>query len=160
MRIIFLFIFLSCFSLISYAMYLQLVEELLPCPLCVVQRVAYWLIGITALLAFLHNPNNIGCRLYGGLMTIFALCGAIVALRQSWLLRYPEALECGISPEEAFLNALHIAKWWPDMFEANGDCSNMDWEFLTLTIPDWSSIAFITFALLASYALFCSNRNR
>ena len=154
MRIIFLFIFLCCTSLISYAMYLQLVEELLPCPLCVVQRVAYWLLGLTALIAFIHNPRTIGRRLYSGLMAVFALCGATVALRQSWLLRFPEALECGISPEEAFLNALPIAQWWPEMFEANGDCTDVEWEFLMLTIPDWSFVAFATLGLLAGYNLF------
>ena len=135
-------------------MYLQFEKELLPCPLCIVQRIAFWLLGLTALLAFFHNPGKIGRRLYGGLMTMLALVGAIVSLRHAWLIRYPETLECGISPEEALLNALSIAQWWPGMFEANGDCTSIDWKFLSLTIPDWSFIAFITLGLLAAYTLF------
>ena len=47
-RSIWLAIFLGCAALISYALYLQLVENLLPCPLCVVQRIAYGLTGLTA----------------------------------------------------------------------------------------------------------------
>jgi len=160
MRTIFLFIFLSCAGLISYAQYLQHIDGLLPCPLCVAQRVIYWLLGLTALLAFLQNPRNIGRQLYGGLMTIFALAGAVVAFRQSWLIRYPESFECGISPEERFLNALPIAEWWPGMFEANGDCADVDWEFLSLTIPDWSLIAFVSLGLLAGYAVFAKNKNQ
>ncbi|UJP01523.1 MAG: disulfide bond formation protein B [Nitrosomonas sp.] len=39
------------------------------------------------------------------------------------------------------------------MFEANGDCANIDWEFLTLTIPDWSLVAFAGLGTLALYAL-------
>jgi protein dithiol:quinone oxidoreductase len=159
MRTIFLFIFLCCAVLIGYAQYLQHVDGLLPCPLCVAQRVIYWLLGLTALLAFMHNPKNIGQRLYGGLMTIFALAGAIVAFRQSWLIRYPESFECGISPEEKFLNALPIAEWWPDMFEANGDCTDVDWEFLSLAIPDWSFFAFVSLGLLAVYTLFAKSKN-
>ena len=108
MRIIFLFILLGCIGLLGYAQYLQHVENLLPCPLCVAQRVAYWLLGLTALLAVIHDPKVIGCRMYGFLMTVFALAGAVVAARQSWLIRYPESFECGISPEEAFLNSLPI----------------------------------------------------
>ncbi len=149
MRIIFLFIFLGCIGLLGYAQYLQHVEDLLPCPLCVAQRVAYWLVGLTALLAFFHNPKKIGRRIYGSLTATFALAGAVVAARQSWLIRFPESFSCGISPEEAFLNSLPIAQWWPGMFEANGDCMDVDWEFLSLTISDWSLIAFASLASMA-----------
>lgn len=149
MRIIFLFIFLSCIGLLGYAQYLQHVENLLPCPLCVAQRVAYWSVGLIALLAFLHNPKTIGRRIYSFLIAACALAGAVVAARQSWLIRFPESFSCGISPEEAFLNSLPFAQWWPGMFEANGDCMDVDWEFLSLTIPDWSLIAFISLGAMA-----------
>ncbi len=151
MRTIYLVIFLSCIGLIGYAIYLQEVKELLPCPLCVIQRIAYWLICLTALFAFFHDPQLSGRRLYSGLMIGFALAGAIVAGRQAWLVRFPQAFECGISPEEAFLNALSLAQWWPDMFEANGDCADNNWQFLTLTIPDWSLIAFLLLGGTAAY---------
>ena len=151
---IFLLIFLGCISLISYALYLQLVKNLLPCPLCVVQRIAYWLVGITALVALLHHPGVAGQRIYGGLTAVFALSGAVVALRHAWLARNPQAFECGISPEEAFLNALPIAQWWPGMFEANGDCADITWKFLSLTLPDWSAVFFLLLAGLAVYAMF------
>lgn len=151
MRMIFLLIFLGCTGLLGYALYLQGVEGLLPCPLCVAQRIAYWSLGLTALFAFLHNPQKTGRSVYSSLMLVFALLGATVAGRHAWLIRYPEAFECGISPEEAFLNALPIAEWWPGMFEANGDCADVSWQFLSLTIPDWSLISFL---LLAGTAVF------
>jgi protein dithiol:quinone oxidoreductase len=153
MRMIFLLIFLGCVGLISYALYLQWGKGLLPCPLCVAQRIAYWCLGLTALLAFLHNPQKIGCRIYSSLMLIFALLGATIAGRHAWLIRYPESFECGISPEEAFLNALPIAEWWPAMFEANGDCADVSWQFLSLTIPDWSLIAFLLLAGMSVFLL-------
>jgi disulfide bond formation protein DsbB len=119
----------------------------------VAQRVAYWLLGLTALLAFLHSPKVIGRRIYGFLLCGFAFTGIVIAARHAWLIRYPEAFECGISPEEAFLNSLPIAAWWPGMFEANGDCANIDWQFLSLTIPDWSLIAFTSLGSLTLYVL-------
>lgn len=143
MRIVLLLIFLGCAGLISYALYLQEIEGLLPCPLCVAQRIAYWCLGLTALITYLHNPSKIGLRLYSSLMLFFALLGATVAGRHAWLIRYPESFECGISPEEAFLNALPLAEWWPAMFEANGDCAEVNWQLLSLTIPDWSLVAFL-----------------
>lgn len=153
MRLLFLFIFLCCIGLLGYAQFLQHIQGLLPCPLCVAQRVAYWSLGLTALLAFFHNPKVIGRRIYGFLLCGFTLAGAIIAARHAWLIRYPEAFECGISPEEAFLNSLPIAGWWPGMFEANGDCASIDWKLLSLTIPDWSLIAFMGFGGLALYVL-------
>lgn len=158
-RAIFLLIFLSCASLIGYALYLQLIKNLLPCPLCVVQRVAYWLVGLTALLAFLHNPPVTVRRIYSGVIAVFAFTGMVVALRQAWLMRYPEAFECGISPEEKFLNALPIARWWPTMFEANGDCADAIWKFASLNLPDWSAIFFLIFGGWAVY-IFFTGRNR
>lgn len=159
-RIVFLLVFLSCASLVSYALYLQLVENLLPCPLCVVQRIAYWLVGLTALAAFFYAPRAAGRRIYGGVMAIFAISGAAVALRQSWLVRYPEAFECGISPEEAFLNALPLAGWWPAMFEANGDCADVSWTFASLTLPDWSAFFFIVFAGIGLYIAWAASGRR
>ncbi|MBN9125119.1 MAG: disulfide bond formation protein DsbB [Nitrosospira sp. 56-18] len=160
MRIIFLLIFLGCAGLLSYAIYLQLVRNLLPCPLCVVQRVAYCLVGIAALMAFLQGPRAFGRKIYNGWILAVSAAGAAVALRHAWLVRYPEAFECGISPEEAFLNALPLAKWWPTMFEANGDCADVTWKFMSLALPDWSAIFFILFAGLAAYAMAARYRRR
>ena len=157
-RIIFLTVFLICAGSLVYALYLQLVKNLLPCPLCVTQRLSYWVIGLTAIVAVAHNPRTLGRRLYSGVMMIAALVGGVVATRHSWLVRYPESFECGISPEERLLNSLPIARWWPTMFEANGDCSESTWEFMSLTIPDWSAILFILIAILSGYALLARQR--
>ena len=157
-RIIFLTVFLICAGSLVYAVYLQLVKNLLPCPLCVAQRLSYWVIGLTAIVAVAHNPRSLGRRLYSGVMMIAALLGGVVATRHSWLVRYPDSFECGISSEEKLLNSLPIARWWPTMFEANGDCSESSWEFMSLTIPDWSAILFILMAILSGYALLVRQR--
>ncbi|MFZ1852495.1 MAG: disulfide bond formation protein B [Nitrosomonas sp.] len=157
MRLIFLLFFLICTALLGYAQYLQHVQGLLPCPLCVAQRVAYWLVGLSAFVAYWHNPGTLGIRLYGVLIMFFALLGSIIAARHAWLIRYPDSFECGISPEEAFLNSLPIASWWPGMFEANGDCSTIEWRLLNLTIPDWSLLMFIAITATGLY-LILNNR--
>jgi disulfide bond formation protein DsbB len=150
-RLLFLGVFLACTGLLGFALYLQEVKHLLPCPLCVVQRMAYWFAGLTGLLAFLHNPHAPGRRLYSGLIAVFALAGAAVALHHAWIIRHPDLGGCRFSPEEAFLNALPIAKWWAGMFEANGDCALVTWQFMSLAIPDWSLICFVLIAGLAVY---------
>lgn len=159
-RFLFLFVFLACASLLGYALYLQEVKGLSPCSLCVAQRIAYWLVGLTALLAFLHNPQGAGRRVYGGLLAVFALGGAVVALRHAWIVRHPGTVECGISPEEQFLNALPLAQWWPAMFEASGDCARVRWKFMGLGIPDWSLVCFAIFIILAVYIFFAGKKRR
>lgn len=156
-RLSFLFIFLSCAALLSYALWLQQAQGLLPCPLCVVQRIAYCLVGLTAWVALVHQPGMRGRRIYSVLIACFALAGAVVAARHAWLLRFPNSMECGVSPEQNFLNALPLARWWPSMFEALGDCALIKWRFLTLAIPDWSLLWFIIFIGMASYLFFAKD---
>lgn len=157
-RFLFLAVFLTCAALLAFALYLQEAKHLLPCPLCVVQRIGYWLVGLTALVAFLHNPQGFGRRVYSGLLALFALAGAAVALHHAWVIRHPHSAGCRVSPEEAFLNALPFAQWWPGMFAANGDCALVTWEWMALTIPDWSSLCFLLFAGIAGY-LFVTSKN-
>ena len=160
MRSLFLFVFLACVGLLGYAVYLQEAKNLLPCPLCVVQRIAYWLVGLTALIAFVHRPSITGRRIYSAFIVLFALAGAVVAARHAWLLRYPDSVECGVSPEQIFLNALPLAKWWPSMFQALGDCTLIKWRFLSLAIPDWSLVWFVIFTGVAGYLLFAKRARK
>ena len=144
-RFLFLFLFLACALLLGYALTLQTTQHLLPCPLCVAQRIAYWLVGLTALLAFIHHPTAPARRWYAGFIATFSLAGAAVAAHQAWVIRHPTDAGCGISPEEKFLNSLPLAHWWPAMFEANGDCAKVTWRFLSLTMADWSLLCFLLF---------------
>ena len=159
-RIVLLLIFLICITVIGYALYLQLVINLLPCPLCIAQRIAYWLVGLTAIFAFIHNPRSLGRQIYYNFITVFSLIGLLLALRHSWIIRYPEAFQCGISAEEEFLNSLSIANLWPSMFEANGDCADVKWEFMALTIPNWSVIFFLLILITSVYILFTSRNQK
>ncbi|MBL79589.1 MAG: disulfide bond formation protein B [Nitrosomonadaceae bacterium] len=156
-RLALLLIFIICANVIGYALYLQLVINLLPCPLCIAQRIAYWLIGLTALFYFIHYPQNLCQKIYSIFMVIFSLLGLLLALHHSWLIAYSENFECGISAEEEFINNILIAKWWPIMFEANGDCADIEWEFIFLTIPNWSAIFFLVFSIFSVYILFANN---
>ena len=140
-------------ALVAFAVfYLQERLGLLPCPLCVVQRIAFILFALTALVAAAHKPLGAARWLYLGLLDLWATLGAAVAGWQVYLTYHPQAAECGISAEERFLNSLPLAKWWPAMFEANGDCTKVYWKFLGLSIPELSLIAFVLLSAIAIYA--------
>lgn len=152
-RLIYSAIAVICFGLLGFGMvYLQRVLYLLPCPLCVMQRIAFILAGFLALSAAVHNPGRRGRGIYGGLIGLAALGGLVVAVRQLYLIHAPQGFECGISPEEKFLNALPLAKWWPDMFQAIGDCTEVAWTFLTVSIPGWAAMCFVAIIAAALWA--------
>ena len=75
---------------LTFALYLEHVQGLEPCPLCVFQRVGLIGLGIFSLVAFVHNPkgNGIG-RSYAFLGTLSILWSAGVAARHIWLQNLP-----------------------------------------------------------------------
>jgi len=149
-RMLFASIFLICAVALGFGLYLQAVHNLLACPLCVVQRIAYLGAGGVALAAALHGPVRDGNLLYAAASFGFSLLGLVVAGRQVWMISRPVFADCGISPEEQVLNSLPLAQWWPQMFQANGDCAKVTWSFLGWSVPELSFMVFavITFATL------------
>ena len=125
---------------------------LLPCPLCVIQRIFFILFSLTALAAALHRPAGALRWLWAGLLGLWAALGAAVAAWQVYLTYNPLAAECGISPEERFLNGLPLAKWWPAMFEANGDCTRVVSNSPTSAVPALSLLAVVPISLLRPVA--------
>ena len=51
-------------GLMGYGLYTEYVDGLIPCPLCMTQRIFFCLIGGLALIAAVHNPASIGRRIY------------------------------------------------------------------------------------------------
>lgn len=158
-RLIFLVMGLGALGSVAFAaVYLQGMLHLLPCPMCVVQRIAFSAAGLLALAAAVHGPRSRGGQqAYAGLIGLLALGGLASAGRQIWLTYFPQSFDCGISPEEAFLNSLPMARWWPAMFAAEGDCAAVKWRFLGLSIPELSAIAF---ALILAFSVWLALRRR
>ena len=65
---LFLLGFLACAGLLAYALYTQFYGGLLPCPLCIFQRVAFAALGLVFLLGALHGPSGMGVRRVYGVM--------------------------------------------------------------------------------------------
>jgi disulfide bond formation protein DsbB len=153
-RLIYLLTFLACAGLVGFALYLQHAQNLEPCPLCILQRYAFIALGIVALIAFLHNPGRAASRLYGALSLLFALTGAGIAGRHVWLQHLPagQGGDCGPGLDY-MLDAFPLTSALPMIFKGSGDCAEIAWRFLGLSIPEWALIWFVIFAFAASFAL-------
>ena len=147
----FLLGFLACAGLLAYALYVQFVEGLMPCPFCILQRIAFAAIGIVMLAGGLHAPRSAGWRkFYGVLAALAALAGAAIAGRHVWVQMYPPEMSvCG-----AGLDFMVAMSGWPGavrkVLTGSGDCSNIDWSFLGLSMPAWTLVWYV---LLGAWAL-------
>lgn len=142
---------ITSLALIGGALYFQIAERMLPCPLCVIQRYAFIVTAIGSLIA-MGNANlrrKIGCciGLYG------TLTGAGVALHQLYVIAHPD-ISCGIDPVQTAVNNLPFAEWLPTVFFAEGMCGTYYDPFLGLSIPQWSLFWFAVFTLTLAIVLF------
>ena len=157
-RLVFAAVFLVCAALMGFGLVLQHVQNLEPCPMCIMQRVAFIVCGAVALIAALHHPQGVGVRVYGLLMAATALAGASVAARQSWLQHFPpKIVDCG--PDlEFMLDSFPLVQALPLIFRGTGDCSKVQWTFLGLSIAEWSLVWFVAIAVVGIYLLLTKPR--
>ena len=160
-RILSLLVLSSCLGVLGFGLYLQHVVHLEPCPLCVLQRVAFVAIGLTALLAFLHNPKRVGQMVYGLLMALFSLAGAAVAIRNLWLQSLPpdQVPECGPGLDY-MLEAFPLSKALSMVFKGSGECAKVEWTMFGLAIPAWALAWFAVFFLVGLSAFFLRDKRR
>jgi protein dithiol:quinone oxidoreductase len=142
------FVAMACLGLLAFGMYLQHVEGLEPCPMCIVQRYALILVGLLAALGA-SLAGATARRAAVAAAGAAAVFGAFVAARQSWLQWYPpEVLSCG-RDFFGMIESFPLRRAIPMIFRGSGDCSAVDWTFLGLTIANWSFLWFLAFAGLA-----------
>lgn len=94
-RLLFLGIAVSCFAFMGLgAFWLQGKLGLLPWPLCVVQRITFLGVGLTALVAALHGARQaLARRIFAAAAGLLALAGLTVALRHVWLTYFPQSMD-------------------------------------------------------------------
>jgi len=154
-RGVFLAGFLACLSMLLIAGYFQFIEHLDPCPLCILQRVMVLVVGVVFLLGAMHNPVNTGRRIYGFLVVLFAGVGAAIAGRHVWLQQLPadQVPTCG--PGLNFIVENFPLNQAIDMvLRGSGECADVMWTFLGLSIPGWTLVAFVMMILVGLSQLF------
>lgn len=146
---------LACVVAMVSALYLQHAENLEPCPLCVFQRVGVIGAGLFFLLAALHNPGATGQRLYNVLAALSAIGGAIVAGRHIWLQNLPadEVPACGPGLDY-MIDVFPMQEMLRMVFSGSGECAEIDWTFLGITIPQLAMITFVGLLALSLLQIF------
>lgn len=153
-RIWFFLVALACAGMVSYALYLQHVQFLEPCPLCVFQRVAFMWMGAVALVAALHNPGVAGRWVYGGLMALGGVAGVAIAGRHLWLQNLPpdQVPDCGMGLNY-MLDTLPFTEVLAEVFYGSGECAEVEWQFLGLSMPGWTLLWYVGITIVTIFVL-------
>ncbi len=151
-RTLYLIGFIDCLLLISYALYSEHVLGLEPCPLCVFQRIAVILVGFIFLVLALFVPKTSVTKFISSmLITITSLSGAIIAGRHVWLQNLPPDKVPGCGPGLDFMvSTFPLSEVFEMVFTGSGECANVDWSFLSLSMPAW---VMILLALIGYYGV-------
>ncbi len=146
---------LSTACLLGYGYYLQYVKYLDPCPLCMTQRFFYYWIGICAFVGIFSHRHVIWQRVLGFVALLGAIGGLSTAGRQVWLQHLPadQVPECGPGlvywlENKPFFSTLQL------LFKGDGNCAEVHWRFLGLSIAEWSLLWFVFFFLVALTLMF------
>jgi disulfide bond formation protein DsbB len=161
-RLVFLAMFLACAALVGFAIvFLQERLGLEPCPMCILQRYAFVAIALVALVAAIHGPTRgIALKAYALLVVAFALFGGGTAIRHSWLQHNPPATaSCG-QELEFYLENFPLAQALPKIFAGSGSCTEVQWRFLGLSIPEWALVWFVLFTAAALWVAFVRKDGR
>jgi len=142
----------GCVLLMAVALFFQHVLGIEPCILCVTQRVMVITIGLLALLAALHNPGRTGIRIYAGLMTLSAITGGAMAIRQLWLQSLPadQVPACGPSLDY-LLEVFPLTEVIEMVLLGDGNCAEVLWTLFGISIPGWTLVAFAGLAGCSTY---------
>jgi protein dithiol:quinone oxidoreductase len=149
-RLYYLLLFIICCSLLGFGYYLQFVEGLEPCPLCIFQRIAFIAIIIIAFFGSIHGPTGNWRFAYSGLILISSVTGAGIAGRQVWLQHLPPESVPACGPGLDFmLDVFPLAEALKMVFTGSGECAEVDWTFLSFSIAEWSLFWFILIGISA-----------
>jgi disulfide bond formation protein DsbB len=147
--------FLFCLVALLIAGYFQFIEHLEPCPLCILQRVGILAVGIICLIGFIHNSQGVMNKVYGGLISLASLAGGSISARHVWIQSLPADQTPACGPGLNFMlenfplmDALNM------VLKGSGECADVLWTFMGLSIPGWTLVAFVGLFLLGVKQVF------
>ena len=136
----------ACACALAFALYAQYGMELVPCHLCIFQRVEVALLGVVFLVAALHDPGARGARVYALLVLLAASITAVTAGRHVWIQLQPPGSVPGCGADLDFmLEVLPLMQVIIKVFQAGGECAKVDFSFLGVSMPGWV----LVFAIVA-----------
>ena len=147
-----LLVAMICICILAGALWTQH-QGYAPCPLCILQRIAYLSVLFLALVAAMLSRSGSGTAARGAatFAALACLVGFGVAAKHVWLVWHP-GQTCGLDPLATTINHWTISQWLPWMFRADGFCADTPY-LLGHSLPLWSALGFVLLAALLVIAI-------
>ncbi len=142
-------VFVSVLLMAIAVGYFEKILNLEPCYLCMTQRAFIVAIGIICTLAVVHNPGKLGQRIYASLSISMVIIGSYFSGKQLLLQSLPdsEVPSCGIPVDYLFEN-FSLTEAITMLLQGDGNCAEVQWQLMGLSMPSWVMISFAGFGLL------------
>ena len=151
-----------CLAALAFGyLYLELTLGLEPCPLCILDRIVFIALAVIFALAFFQRPNA-GERIgYDIGAMVMSLGGLVIAGRHVYLQNRPADTlgDCGAGFWH-MLDRVGIEGAVASALQGRGDCSDIQWTFLGLSIPTLTLGLFVVLFMLSLTDLIDAIRKR
>lgn len=153
-RFILFFLALIAFGAIAIAiLYFENYLLLEPCPYCMLQRGILLLFGVIFLLngIFVKRGRKFLASLFAVAILAVMLLGLFISGKHSWMQLNP-APSLGYC-EQTTLAITEVFNYQivKDLLAVGGDCSVVDWTFLSLSIPMWTFLLILGLGIVGIY---------
>ena len=151
--------FLACVLGMAFALFLEHFRGYEPCPMCIFQRVAMIAAGLFFLGGAVHGPRAWGRWVWSSLAGISALLGSGIAARHVWLQSLPpdQVPACGPTLDY-LLDFMPLTEVVATILKGDGNCAIIDAQWLGISLPGWTLLAFIGLSVLALAAPLLAER--
>lgn len=151
------YMFVIASFLVGYAFFIQHVELINPCPLCVVERFFTMLLAVFYFIGSIHRSHNKYWRVIFHLIgLIISLLGLFVSLRHVWLQYFTTQLQEGLcGPDLRYmLENLPLQQVLNLLFVGKGNCAVIDKVIFSLSLSAWALIFFLISTVVCAVAIF------
>lgn len=150
-RFAYLMAFICILALLCFAAYLQMYDGFTPCALCILQRFCMALLGVVFFFGAVTFCVKKWVHLFiGTLAFIVSLSGVLLSGRQAWMQHSPSGLvgNCDVSLSY-MLQVMSFVDVMKRVLAGGAECSQVTWQFLHLSLAEWSFFCFTLFALFS-----------
>lgn len=139
-------IVVASLAAVGAALLAQYRWDMQPCPWCILQRVVFVGIALSALVGLAWR-GRFGARLGSLLIVLLALCGIAAATWQHFVAAAAES--CQLTLADRIVSWLTLDERWPEVFTAYASCKDAAVQLFGLPFEFWSFGLFVLLAALA-----------